>query len=207
MNFAIFKKGKPIYWIIGGVVVFGLFYLAFNKGGSSSGGGITSVNTGPSDAAVAASTQLALAQTQANAGVAVATLQYNGTIAQTQAAADVAKYTAALDAQTSAATLDTQKAIAAINAEYSLDTARVAAESNLAQWNINANVLTTQMTTQAQMFSDQLRASTTQAIIAQTPNIMLQDRDNILALAAAANSGVSLTYNDRGAVPFTLGGK
>lgn len=165
MNFAVFKKGKPIYWVIGGIVVFALFYLMFNKGAGSSSG-ITTVNAGPSDAAVAASTQLALAQTNANAGVAVATLQYNGQLAQTQAAADVAKYTANLDAATSAATLDTQKAIAAINAEYSLDTAKVAAETNIAQWTLNANVLTTQLQTNAQMFSDSMKASVVNNLVA-----------------------------------------
>lgn len=159
MNLSVFKKGKSLYWIIGGIVLFVLFYWIINRGGSSSGGGYA-VAGGPSDAAVAASTQVALANTQASAGVAIATLQYNGTVNQTQAAADVAKYTASLDAATTVEAFRTQKEIAALNAEYSLDTARITSETNIAHWTLDANVLTHQMDTNAQMFTEQVKSVT-----------------------------------------------
>jgi len=204
LNFAIFKKGKTLYWVLGGIVIFVLFYLMFNKGAPASGG-ITSVSTGPSDAAVAASTSLAMAQTQANAGVAVATLQYNGTIAQTQAAADVAKYTATLDAQTQTAAFNTQKQIAAINAEYSYDTAKVAAETNIAQWTINAGVLTNQLAAQRDMFLAATKATTIGVLASQVGQVKANDRDNVLTALIASSSGQSLNFYDPGHSIYQLG--
>lgn len=215
LNFKVFKKGKPIYWVIGGIVIFVLFYMMFNKGAGSSGG-ITTVNSGPSDAAISASTQLALAQTQANAGVAMAQLQYNGQIAQTQAAADVAKYTAALDANTAAAALATQKAIAGLNAEYGIETARLAANTqvdlatiganaSITQWQINANILNTQMMTQAEMFSEQMKAATISTLAGQIGTVKANDRDNMLAALIASSSGQALNFYDPGHSIFQLG--
>jgi len=192
-NMKVFNKGKPIYWIIGGIFIFVVFYYFISKGSAapsnSSGSGITTINAGPSDTAIAAQAGVAMAQIQANAqvdqsnaaliaakdanaaSVAITAYQFQGDLAATQAGADVAKYLGALDAQVQVAGLTAQTAWINTQSEYSFATAKVAAEtdyakakltadSNLAQWALNADVLKTQLNTQAEIATTQL---TTQA--------------------------------------------
>lgn len=193
MNMSVFKKGKPVYWVVGGVVIFVVFYLMFNKGASGSSG-VTVQNTGPSDAAVAASTSLAAMQTQASAGVAIATLQANSQTSQTQAAADVAKYQASLDATTAAQYYQTQKEITAINGEYTFDTAKVAAETVQFQYATNANVLTHQMDTNAAMFVEATKASVAQTALSQVSGLDYRTRSQALVATLGLLNGKQVVW-------------
>lgn len=217
LNFAIFKKGKPLYWIIGGIVVFVFFYLIFNKGsssaGSSGGGGITTINSGPSDAQIAAATQIGVAQIAANTqnaqiagAVAIATLQQQGQLQQTYAAADLAKFTAGLDAATASKTLDTQLEIAGLNAEYNFSTAKLAADVTRDQFLSNERIVKGQLETNAAMFKDQVDALKFQSMVGAIQFAPEVDRDNMLALLAATSSGTSLSYYDAGSGSFAVNG-
>ena len=181
LNFKIFKKGKPIYWVIGGVVLFVIFYMIASKGagGSASSGGVTTISPGPSDAQVAAGVALQTATINANAQMAqinaaaqvqmnqnqtdyeIAKLAAANQSAETQAAADVAKYTSTLDAQTQSQYLTTQQNLMEIQGEYSVSTAKVASQTQLGLAEMQAAMFNKQLETNAQMFSDQLKASTT----------------------------------------------
>lgn len=221
-NLAIFKKGKPIYWILGGIALFVLFYWIVSRGssGASSSGGTSVIQTGPSDAQVAAQSQLALAQMQTQAGVttaqnqnnadiAIATLQAQVALANTQASADVAKYTAGLDASTQAGYIAAQQhmmemqvagatAQTQIQAQYGVETATIAAQSVLDQANVQAAMFGKQLDTNSKMFTAQLNAANFQSMVAQVGNVKANDRDNMLALLAASNSGSSLNFADPG---------
>lgn len=224
LNFKVFKKGKALYWILGGIFLFVLFYWLINRGGSSGSTGITTINAGQSDAQVAAGAQVQLAtiaaNTQANnasAQVALAQLSLQGTLAQTAAAADVAKYTAALDAQSQTAYYTAQQNIAALNGQYGLETARVTSETILGQAQIQSDTLTNQMQIQAQMFNQQLAATqqiiSTQAqasiynsLINQISNAKPNDRDNLVALISGEFSGAPISYQDRTSGSFGING-
>jgi len=233
-NWAVFKKGKAIYWVVGAVVLFVIFYLLASGGSKSSGdtastgaGGITTINPGPSDAQLAAAAGITQAQLAANAAttqsnaelaakqsdnaaaVAIANLQYQGSLADTQAGADVAKYLAATDAATNSLALTEQTRQMQIQGEYSFATAKVAAETNLAGQALQAQVLTTQLVTQAQMFGKSLDANTQalqiqsqnlvdQSLIAQIPTLKKKNRDDaLLALASSfSNQGVPQLPNN-----------
>ena len=175
LNMHVFKHGKPIYWVIGGLVIFYLFYriASGHKSTSSSTGTVTTVSSGPSDASVAASSAITQAQIAANsndnaatlayqtahdanaAGVAVATLDAQAHMYDTSAAADVGKYTAGLDAQTTLAGITAQMNENQVNAEYSFATAKVAAETNLAGQAIQASVINNSFATQLEMAKGQ----------------------------------------------------
>lgn len=204
LNLKVFKS-RPVLWIVGGIVLFVIFYLMFNKGGSGTStesGGITTINTGPSDAAIAASTQLQLAQVQAGAAIqqsnaqsaaaiAIATLQAQSDIANTQASADVAKYTAGVDAATQGQYLNVQKEIAQTNAEYSYDTAKVASETALGIQESQQQMFEAQLGSNVQMLQIQSSNLITQSLIAQIPSLKSKDRDNALwhLSDTLANSG------------------
>lgn len=204
LNFKVFKS-KPVWYILGGLVAFYVFYR-IASGGSS---GITTVNSGPSDAAVQASTALQMAnlqygaqttqmQTQANAAVAIEQLHANSANYQTQASVDLGKYTAALDAQTQAAYMTVQQNIAALNAQYSLDTAKVAAETNIAQWGIMANVMNTQTVANAAVQSQFIQASTFQALAATIPSLKERDRSIGLGELTSAMTGQAYHFYEPG---------
>lgn len=191
LNFKIFKKGKPVYWIVGGIVLFVIFYMITSKGASSSSGGITTINSGPSDTAIAANAQMAMAQlqygsavtaqaNQANADVAIATLAANTQMAQIAASADAAKYVANLDANTQAQYLTTQRDIASTNAEYSLETARIAADTTLGTYQIQADMFGHQLDTNTEMLQIQSQNLIAQSLIAQIPSLKKGDRDAAL---------------------------
>ena len=213
LNFAVFKKGKTLYWVLGAVVLFVVFYFLFNKGGSS-GGSVNVSSSGPSDASVASSTALAMAQLQYgaqsaisqsnnNAAVAVATLQANNSLAQTQAQADVGKYVAGLDATTQASYINAQQNIANINATANTSQASIAAATVIHQSDTQAAMFTAQLTTNAEMFKEQVRGVILQSVAAQIPAVGKNDRDNIAALVAAQASGGSISYSDRTSGSFS----
>lgn len=213
LNMKIFKGGKAIYWIVGGVFLFVIFYMIASKGSSGASSGVTVTSTGPSDAAIAASTQLAMAnlsagaaiqQTQNNnaAQVAIATLAAQTQSNETQAAADVAKYTANLDANTQMQYLNVQKDIAHTNAEYSYDTAVVAKDTALGLQSLTNDALAKQLDANRAMFADQMQTARLATLVSGVNMLWEQDRDNALAIIATGQNHGSITYNDQG-VPFT----
>lgn len=237
-NMEVFKKGKPIYWIIGAIVIFVIFYKiasgpsASSKAASTSGG-VTTINTGPSDAQIAAAAGISAAQIQANAqvagaqlafaaqkdanaaGVAVSQLEAQAHMYDTAMSADTAKFLAAQEGQIAMAGITAQQNIAFSNNEYSFATARVAAETSLAMTKIQADMVNNGYATQLAMAKDQnattialgeqqRRAYTTAALVSGINSAPAVDRDNMLALIAATSSGQSITYHDSGSGSFTL---
>lgn len=198
MNFKVFKS-KPVLWIVGGIFLFIIFYMLMNRGGSeASSGGITTVNTGPSDAAIAASTQLQMAQIQTGAAVqqsqqesaaaiAIATLQAQGQIADIQAGADTAKYLASQEANTQMRYLDIQKDIAQTNAEYSYDTAVVASETALGLQHSQQEMFSKQLDTNLAMLDVQSQNLIQQSLISQIPSLKKKNRDDVLIALANNN--------------------
>jgi len=208
LNFSVFKKGKPIFWIVGAVVLFVIFYLITSRGASSSsGGGITTITPGPSDTAIAANAQMNIAQLQYGSqlqaqvnqnatDIALATIAANSKSAQDAAAADAAKYVAALDANTQATYITAQKEIAQTNAEYSLETARVASETSISQWNTNADILKSQMATNADMFKTATNAQLYSSLATIAPTLkkgkQVRAFDNVLVSLSASNTGMGV---------------
>ena len=207
LNFKVFKKGKAIYWIVAALVLFGFFYWFANRGSNgSSGGGTTYVNSGPSDASVAASTALAARQGDNSAQVAIATLQYQGGLAQIQAQADVAKYVKSLDSATQSKYLDTQLGLAALDGEYNIATARIAAQSQYDTIAFQTAQFHDQLTTNQAMFHDQMVASTYAVLASQISNVKPNDRDNAFALLTGAVTGAPVSYRDKSSGSFSTGG-
>ena len=205
LNFAIFKK-KALWWVLGALVIFYIFYRLISGGSSTQ---VVAGSSGPSDAAIQAQSAQAIAalqygaqgqaiQTQSNAQVAMAELSANSTNIQTQAAVDLGKYTAGLDAQTQAMAFTTQRDIAAINAEYSFDTAKITADTTNHQWDTMASIINNQTIAQRDTALAYIRGTTIQAELSAIPSLKANDRDNALALIAATSSGQGLTYLDPG---------
>lgn len=176
LKFGMFKKNW-VYWLVGGIFLFVVFYLLFSSGGSSnSSGGTTTFSTGPSDAQIAAQTQLASVQyqtqaalnsqqTQANAQVAVAQLAANTQVNQDTLSAQVASLTANLNAQVATAGLSTQEHLASIQAQYGLDTAVVAGQTQLGLGSIQASMFNNQLTANQAMYHDLVTQTTIQSLI------------------------------------------
>lgn len=191
LNFKIFKKGKPIYWVIGAVVLFVIFYFVASRGSSNSTGGVTTIQTGPSEAMQAAQLQYnaqiasanVAAQMQANQNLTdfrIAELAASNEASNIQASADVAKYVASLDAASTAKALETQQNIYDLQGQYSLETARTAAQAQLGLAELQASMFNKQLETNAQMFGDQLRAATAQTALSVIPTLKKGDRDAAL---------------------------
>lgn len=211
LNFSFLKKAKPIYWVVGAVAIFVLFYVIMNRGGkaSNSGGGITTIVSGPTEAQTMASANLAMAQIEANAAtqnmqlqlaaikeqgavdVAIANLGAQYSMAETQAQADVAKYLAQTEGTIQLAGLDAQKEIAQMNAQYSYDTARLASEVAISSREIDAAILNNQLTANVAMFRETTAAQTKmyetqaglltqQSILATIPTLKKKNRDDVL---------------------------
>jgi len=227
LNLDVFKKGKSVYWIIGAIVLFVIFYLLASGGSKSTGSGAVTtsvINSGPSDAQLAAgaavqtaqiqasvaanesAAQVAAIQSQTNAQVAIATLQFQGDLANTQAGADVAKYVAALDANVATSSFTAQTNALQIQSEYSFATAKVAAETDLAKNYQNNTLLLNQLQTNAAMFHDQVQGLNFQALVGQIGAVKSNDRDNAFALAAASLQPGGTSYHDSGSGSFTTTG-
>lgn len=194
-NFKFLKKGKTVYWIIGGIVLFVIAYYLFKQQGSSSSNvQYAAVGSGATDAQVQAAAAQNVAQIQANAQIAqtnaqLAALQIQSNSSdnqaalaaqvannQTQAQADTAIQTATLAASIQTAGINAQQAIAQSNNEYTFDTAKLASETQLGinaqnvglaatQLQTNAQMFDTQLTTQAQEFTQQMQASIAQTAL------------------------------------------
>jgi plastocyanin len=182
LNLRVFKQGKPIYWIVGAVFLFIVFYLVLNKKPASDTTGTTSyVSTGPSEALQAQAMQI-------NAGITTAQIGASVQVQQLQEQQSEANYalTAAL-AQVSAgqtvslAGIDAQKAADAENAaaniqinqdnnSYGLETARVASQTQIGLAQISADTVTHQLDTNAAMFAEQSKNLVAQSLIASIAN-------------------------------------
>lgn len=234
INWAVFKKGKPVYWIVGAVVVFVVFYMIASKGSGAakssgaSAGGVTTISTGPSDAQISAAAGISAAQIQANAtvaqgqlalaaqkdgnaaGVAVASLGAQVDMASIIASSETALGLGRMEQSIQLAGITAQQNISQINAEYSFATARVAAETNLATTQIQADMVNNSFATQERIAQGQnattiaLSNNQTKAFIAASAlnSVLPVDRDNIAAIILA--DGNSLKYTDRGSGSFVL---
>jgi hypothetical protein len=227
ISLRVFKKGKPIFWIIGAVLIFVIFYLLFNKGGSaapaSSGGGLVVQNSGPSEAMQIAAMQ-AGAQTQAlQMQGAVEAARIAATRDQAALAGQVALAQLGSGEKIALATLDADRFAAGLNAQtnllineqnlsYNLESARVAGETQLNLRALDVGVMTKQMETQAAMFGMQLVANQemykvqshnliTQAAIGQVSNLKKKNRDEALTAIYSSATGTPNTY-----VPQSGGG-
>lgn len=226
ISLRVFKKGKPIFWIIGAVIVFVVFYMLFNRGSgaaASSGGGVTVQQTGPSEAMQAASIQAATAiqGAQIAAGIELARVQATrdqaalaGQVALAQLGSGEKVALATLDADREAAVLNAQTnlLINDANLSYGLETARIAGETATALRAMEIGVMTHQMDTNAEMFryqtqanafmfAEQSRNLVTQSALGAIGSLKKKNRDEALTAIYAAATGTPNTY-----VPQSGGG-
>lgn len=183
------KKHPVMFGAI--VVVFGLlFWLLLNRGsGGGSAGGVSVVNSGPSDAQVAAGTQLQLAQIGANSQVQMGQLSLAAAAAQIEGQTTIAQMELAYKTQELAAQHDLgeqtiQASLGALqlqlnnqlqttnsNNQFMVDYAKVAADSATTQLMIGSAL-------QRDLSAQQLEAfkySTAASII---PTLKKGKRDN-----------------------------
>jgi hypothetical protein len=206
-NLKVFKKGKPIYWVLGGLAIFFIFYMLFSRGGGG-GGSATVVGSGPSEAMQIASMNAA-AQTQAlqaqvnmaanesAAGIAIANLQANVALAELQAGREVSMANINQNAVLTMAGYDYQKQIAGWNFEYSLESARVAADTSLKAKGMDTALLMHQMNVNQEMFETQSNNLITQSVIGQIGNLKKKDRDEAFSAVLKTTMVDSGTYTDR----------
>lgn len=195
LNFKVFKKGSPLLWIGGAVVLFVVFYMLSSKGSNSSNGGnVYTTASGPSDASVAAATQLSMAQLQANVSanqmateLAAVKEQTAGEIALANIGANVAFAGLAADQNVQLAALNTQKSIAEMNTEYAIESAEIAAEVNLATVGIQRDMFAKQLDTNVTMLDIQSRNLISQSLISQVGSLKKKDRDQALTALAGVN--------------------
>lgn len=201
LSLRVFKKGKPIYWIIGGLVLFVIFYLLFNRGGAASGGGgVNVISTGPSEAMQNASLQAstAIATAQIGAGIEAARIQVSRDTANLQAQIALAQLGSGervaletLNAERSLAQLDAQTNLLVNeqNINYALETARVASETTLSLRKFETDMFSEQLAANRDMFRIQSENLITQSMIAQVSSLKAKDRDTALAAILATRSG------------------
>jgi hypothetical protein len=205
LSLRVFKKGKPIYWIGGAVIVFVLFYMLFNRGaGSAASGGTTVVSTGPSEAMQMAGLQASTAIATANIGAGVeaariaAQRDSQGLQAQIALAQLVSGERVALE------TLEYQRAMGTLSASnelklneqnitYALESARVAGETTMGLRKMEMDMFSEQLATNAAMFAIQSENLITQSMIAQVSSLKSKDRDTALAAIIAAQRGVAFS--------------
>jgi len=194
ISLKVFKKGKPIYWIIGAVVLFVLFYFMFNRGGgaATASGSTNYVTTGPSEAVQIASMQAGAAAQAGNLAASVEMARINSETVAAGLGAQIAMAQLASGENVALRQLIAQERLGEINAEtnllineqnlsYSTETARIAADTNIALKNIDAGILTSQLTANRDMFAIQSSNMITQTLISQVGNLKKRDRDDALA--------------------------
>lgn len=191
VNLKVFKQGKPIYWIVGAVVLFVLFYFMLNKSAPAAGG-TQYVSTGPSEALQAAQLQAGIqsAQIQASANVEAgkiaaannaAVLSSQVALAQLSSGEKVALFQLARDADVAALNAETNLQIASQTMAYNLESARVASQTAIDMRAMETQLLKDQMNANAQMFAAQSNNLITQTLISATSNLKKKDRDDALA--------------------------
>lgn len=214
LNLAVFKQGKPIYWIVGAVVVFVLFYLMLNKGGSSSGA-TSYVATGPSEAMQAQALQAGTAIQGAQIAANIEALRIQAGRETALAGATVASEQLASGERVAMAQLSHDTALANLNAqanmlineqniEYGIETARLAADTQLGLRALDIGLLQTQLETQAHMFQTQSTNLIAQSLIGQVGNLKKKNRDEALAYLASASLGTPNTYAPQGGINIPI---
>jgi hypothetical protein len=226
ISLRVFKKGKPIFWIIGAVFVFVIFYMLFNKSakaGASDGGGVSYVSSGPSEALQAQAMQVgaAIQGAQIAAGVETAKVQEQANEATLGAQVALAQLAAGQTVQLRSidADLDVAHTNAAANVaindanlNYGLETASIAATRDITLKQIDANTLAHQMDTnallvvhqldtQADMFAEQSKTLTQQSLIAQVGNVKKKQRG-----AALLDLAQGFATNDFARIELPKGG-
>lgn len=228
LSLRVFQKGKPIFWIIGAVGIFVLFYLMFNRGaGASSGGGTTVVQSGPSEAMQIAGMQMAGAIQAAQIGANVEALRIQGQRDQGVLAGQVAMAQLASGERVALETLATDRDAARFNAEtnllihertlsYNTESARIAADTAIDLKQIDANVVMYQLGTNAAMFDRQLQTNAamfeTQSrnliattALAQVGSLKKKNRDEALTALTASLTGTPNSYVAQGGGGFGIG--
>lgn len=203
MSLRIFKKGKPIYWVIGAVVVFVAFYMLFSGGSKSSSGGggnIVVQQSGPSEAAQLQAAQISaqLQSAQISGNIEAMRVQSEAALGQrsvelalAELSANQAFATQRLIADSEIANLnaETNLAINRDNLAYGADTAQLAAQTQVALRSMDIGLLNNQMATNARLFERQSAALVQQSLIQQVGSLKKKDRDTALAAITAANAG------------------
>lgn len=198
------------------IVVFGLlFWFMFRgSGGGASSGGVSVVNAGPSDAQVAAGTQLQLAQIGANTQLQMGQLSLAAAAAQTESQERLATMELAYKTQELASQHDLgDKTIAASlealslqlnnalqttnsNNQFMVDYAKVAADSATTQLAINAAL-------QRDLSKDQLEGFKYSSALAVIPTLKKGDRD---AALISLTLGKPSSHGAVGVMPSSGGG-
>lgn len=230
ISLRVFQKGKPIFWIIGGVVVFVVFYMLFNRGApaaSASGGGSTVVQTGPSENLQIAGMQMAGQIQAAQIAANIEALRVQGqrdqaalagqvALAQLGSGERIALETLAADREAAVLNAQTNLLINEQTANYNLESARLASETTLGLRQIDANLVSNQLSTQAAMFRDQLTANMamyetqSRSLIATTAlgqiqNLKKKNRDEALTAITASLTGTPNYYVPQSDGGFSLG--
>lgn len=219
LNLQVFKRGKPIYWVIGGVALFVIFYLAFSKPASAGGSSGGAIVTGPSEALQAAQMQYGaqIQGAQIAAGVEAARIQAENNAASLGASValanlatqeKVALFQLAREADLAAINAQTNLLINEQNISYGVETARLAAETQIGLRALDVSLLNKQMETNAAMFETQSKNLITQSVIAQVPSLKKRDRDDALAgiggytpVPGGAGGGGNIVEGAMGLVP------
>jgi hypothetical protein len=205
-NLAIFKGKNSIWWIVGAIILFIVFYMVASAGAPAKAGGLTVQNAGPSDAAIAANAQLTgmqlSAQAQvyqsqielaalnaaANRDISIAQIQADTQLADTQASADIAKYVAANQTSIAQQQLTTQLAIARADMEYGLASSEVAAQTQLGLKAIDASTVQYQLKTNSDIIMRQFE-SNERSLAIQSQSLKDQA---IISAVSTAPKGVGL---------------
>lgn len=225
LNFKVFKKGKAIYWVIGGAIIFAIFYFMFSRGASSqSSGNMLYMPTGPSEAQLAAGLQAQSIQAQLNAAamsqqvelekikaqsatdITLANIASNLSLEEIQASTDLIKYQTAKDAEIASLTLQTQERMATTSQEYALAAAQSAYATQIASKELDAAILSKQIDTNVKMLEIQSTNLIQQNLIAQVGSLKKKDRDETLQIIAGNLTGYPVSYtNPRGGPAIITG--
>lgn len=217
ISLRVFQKGKPIFWIIGAVVVFVLFYLMANRrSDASAGGGMTVVQSGASEAMQIAGMQTAASIQTAQIGASVEAARIQGeqnrnvlasqvAIAQLMSGERVALETISADREAANLNAATNLAINEQNTTYALESARLASETSIGlkgidaaivmhQLDTNAEMFGKQLDTNAMMFAEQSRNLIATTALGQIQTLKKKNRDEALISLVSSFTGQPNTY-------------
>lgn len=188
-------------------VVFGVlfWFMISGRGGSGGSGAVTVTNSGPSDAQVAAGTQLQMAQLGAQTQIAMGQMALGAKAAEMEATKELAGMelayrvqelgvTAALNSKTIEASLaalslnlSTQSSINHDNNQFMLDYASNAQDAATTQLLIGANL-------QRDLGAQQLDAFKTSSMLSIIPTLKKKDRDESLQIISGNITGNPVSY-------------
>jgi len=187
--------------IIGAIILFFILLFLMNRGGGSASTGTSTVTTGPSDAQVASSTQLALAQISAGLQGQAISVDYAKSQDANQTQLALATIAAAADTQG----LAVQKAIAdqtiaaqvhGLDLQYMTNSNNNATQLAALQSGYNFNLATTAINANLteQLSQDQLKAFETQSLVSGIQYIK-HDKDEALQAIIASVTGAGTNYH------------